>query len=354
MPASEQATAWHEFTAKANRLKPAAVTAATFITCVILTGCHRCAWQETMASTFGRSSADKLARTQTSVAELHEPPAELKKAFSADDPLFEPLPKPGPDDWLANFHEAGQTFDEYVQSQPLKPAEAKAVLYLQPLGKFSGNDAPSLATLRDFSAAFFQVPTKVLPPLALEGISSRLNPHTERRQYLSSDIHDLLAGEFPDDALAVVGITMEDLSTKSSNGQWWNFVFGEADIERHVGVYSFARFDPAFFGEERPPDFRQLVLKRSCATIAHETSHIFGIDHCIYFQCLMNGSNNLEESDRQPMHLCPIDLRKLHYSIGFNVVKRYERLRKFYYSVGVKDEVEWLDRRLAGLKPGRQ
>lgn len=44
---------------------------------------------------------------------------------------------------------------------------------------------------------------------------------------------------------------------------------------------------------------------------AHELIHTFGVHHCIYYECLMNGSNNLDEADHRPMELCPVDLRKL-------------------------------------------
>ena len=143
---------------------------------------------------------------------------------------------------------------------------------------------------------------------------------------------------------------MEDLSTKSSAGEWWNFVFGEASVENRVGVYSFAHFDPAFFHEKRTANFRTRILWRSCQTLAHEVSHMFGIEHCIYFHCVMNGSNNMDEADKQPLHLCPVDLRKLHESVGFDVIKRYEMLKKFYSSVGINEEAQWLDRRLSFLK----
>jgi hypothetical protein len=36
-------------------------------------------------------------------------------------------------------------------------------------------------------------------------------------------------------------------------GPGWNFVFGEARFHDRVGVYSFARYDPAFYGEPREP-----------------------------------------------------------------------------------------------------
>ena len=73
---------------------------------------------------------------------------------------------------------------------------------------------------------------------------------------------------------------------------------------------------------------------------------MFGVQHCIYFHCLMNGSNHLAESDARPMHLCPVDLRKLQESIGFDVVERYRRLLQFYLSAGFTEEASWLSRRL--------
>jgi archaemetzincin len=142
----------------------------------------------------------------------------------------------------------------------------------------------------------------------------------------------------------------------------WNFVFGQASLRHRVGVYSFARYDPQFYGDgapshsERPADAtrgggltpgkQKLMLRRSCKVLAHETCHMFGIQHCIYYCCLINGSNHLAESDARPLHLCPVDLRKLHHSVGFDVVERYRRLREFCKEAGFDDEVQWLTKRL--------
>src|SRR5207248_11143050 len=123
-------------------------------------------------------------------------------------------------------------------------------------------------------------------------------------------------------------------------------VFGEASLKDRVGVYSFARYDPRFFGEDAS-DRAALVLRRSCRVLAHETCHMFGIAHCIYFHCLMNGSNHMAESDARPMHLCPVDLRKLQASIGFDVVVRYRRLLDFHLNAVFRDEAAWLTRRIA-------
>jgi len=65
---------------------------------------------------------------------------------------------------------------------------------------------------------------------------------------------------------------------------------------------------------------------------------MFGIEHCVCFRCLMNGSSHLAESDARPLHLFPEDLRKLQWSIGFDVVERYRRLRDFHRQAGFEDE----------------
>jgi archaemetzincin len=159
---------------------------------------------------------------------------------------------------------------------------------------------------------------------------------------LTGDILSLLRTRFPDDAFALLGITMTDLYPDPK----WNFVFGEASLQDGVGVYSFARYDPRFYGDAPGADFGNLILRRSSKVLAHETGHMFGMEHCIWYRCVMNGSNHLEESDARPLHLCPVELRKLQWSIGFDVVERYRRLRDFDRQAGFLDEAVWLDKRI--------
>jgi archaemetzincin len=45
---------------------------------------------------------------------------------------------------------------------------------------------------------------------------------------------------------------------------------------------------------------RMLIQFRACKTMSHEISHMFGVRHCIYFECIMNGSNKIAEADKKP------------------------------------------------------
>jgi len=269
-------------------------------------------------------------------------PETLKKALEPGTD-FQPIPIPKSGDWLAEHPETGQSFDDFVKCKPNQPGEIRRKIYLQPLGKFPKGQIPLVERLREYAAAYFGMEVEVLPCMALcDSITSRINPFTRNRQILTGDVLAILKKNIPADAFCVLAITMEDLYPAPS----WNFVFGQASLRERVGVYSFARYDPAFYGKKRGKDYEKILLRRSCKVLVHETGHMFGLMHCIYFKCVLNGSNHLKESDSRPVHLCPVCLRKLRYSIGFDVVNHYGNLFRFYKRVGFDDDAQWVANRL--------
>jgi archaemetzincin len=84
--------------------------------------------------------------------------------------------------------------------------------------------------------------------------------------------------------------------------------------------------------------------------LTHEVGHMFGLDHCVHYSCNMNGSNSMAEADTQPSHLCPVCLRKLHYTIGFDPAAYYEGLAEFHERVGMSEEAAFARRRLARIE----
>lgn len=161
----------------------------------------------------------------------------------------------------------------------------------------------------------------------------------EFTQYVKSA---LLQKELPADAFCMLAITMEDLYPEP----FWNFVFGQASLRERVGVFSFARYDPAFYGELVTDRDHEVLPRRSLKILVHETAHMFSLTHCIYFKCVLNGSNHLEESDSRPLSVCPVCLRKLQASIAFDVADRYRRLLRFYEGKGFSSETRWVSKRL--------
>jgi archaemetzincin len=259
--------------------------------------------------------------------------------------LFTPKAAARPGEWMAEHPEPEQSFQQYVAAQPIRPTRARHTIILAPLGPMGAAEQARLEALREFLALYYTLPVRIGPALGLDGVTSRDRSMFGRtvRQYLTDDIlHQVLKPAVPDDALCLLGVTMEDLYPEPS----WNYVFGQASLGLRVGVYSLVRFYPAFWGLPDTEEARRKGLARSLHTLVHETGHMLGVHHCQKFDCVMNGTNSLQESDSRPIHLCPECLRMLRWDIGFDLVERYEGLRKYYEGHGMKDEAAWVARRL--------
>uniref|UniRef100_A0A8C2SFD3 Archaemetzincin-2 n=1 Tax=Capra hircus TaxID=9925 RepID=A0A8C2SFD3_CAPHI len=220
----------------------------------------------------------------------------LNEAFRPGSDLFGPITLHSPSDWIISHPEAPQDFEEFFSDLHRKsPSSGKQTIYIQCIGQ----------------------------------------------------ILTFLKKKKPEDAFCVVGITMIDLYPRDS----WNFVFGQASLTEGVGIFSFARYgadfhsshfkgqvkqlerksssDYSVFDDYDLPEATSVLLLRSCKTLTHEIGHIFGLRHCQWLACLMQGSNHLEEADRRPLDLCPICLRKLQSAVGFRLRDRCKALVKW-------------------------
>jgi archaemetzincin len=269
-------------------------------------------------------------------------------AFDFDPELFEKKRLPQSGEWLERFHERGQPYDSYVAGLPTRPTAQRTLIALQPLGPFSKDQREVLETLREAEAIFFDVPVVVMNDLPLPTKGQRRRGSGWTQHHTRVILDSVLAPRLPRSAICSLGITMADLYPEPS----WNFVFGQASLDERVGVYSLVRFFPAFTGEADTDAARRKALRRSIHILAHETGHMFSLEHCTEYECLMNGSNSLEEMDRQVDVLCPVCLRKLQWNLKFDVRARYERLRDFYRGHGLDELAEWMDRRLVRLADG--
>lgn len=73
-------------------------------------------------------------------------------------------------------------------------------------------------------------------------------------------------------------------------------------------------------------------LGRVAQTMTHELGHCFGLDHCVYYACAMQGCASSAEALRQPPYLCPICLEKVASAIGSVLFNDWEKdeLRRQY------------------------
>jgi archaemetzincin len=277
--------------------------------------------------------------------------AKMRRAFS-DAGEFQPKKEPRLMDWLAQHEEAGQTYGQYLASRPNIPDRARKKLYILPIGEFEKGIAPDLGLLREYTAAYYHpLEVEMLPVVADKEVPAkeRINPMSAKKQWRSPDILEWLKKRLPGDAYAMIAVTMTDLYPDES----WNFVFGQASVRARVGIFSFARYHPAWFGHKGDAAAEALVLRRASKVLTHEMGHMFGIRHCIHYECNMNGANSLEEADSTPMELCPVCLRKLQFAIRFDPLDRYQKLKCFQAANGMDAEAGWIRSRIESIEAAK-
>ena len=286
-------------------------------------------------------------RWQHALGEMRDAAASLR-AMLATDVSFEPLPGPQSQEWMAVHEEHGQTFNQYVQALT-RPTAAERTIYLQPVDDVGTLSDKCLSSLAVFAGAFFGLDVHVLPPLVLDPstLTTRVAPDTGNRQVYTGDILSRLFAGKPANAFCVLGITAHDLFPHPIV----SFAFGEASASCRVGVCSVARYGPPFC-EDAPGRQPGAMRRRCCRVVAHEIGHMAGILHCVQFRCLMNGSASLTESERRPLHLCPVDLQKLQWLLGFDLTERYRQLQQFWRDAGDDQEATWIASRLRGSTTG--
>jgi archaemetzincin len=258
-----------------------------------------------------------------SLASCTAPPSDdITAAMAKIRPLFKRKTPPQPGDWLAEHKEPGQTYQQFRKLVEQRAVWKYSLLRLVPIGPLSAGQSAVLQATEDLLRPFFGLELVVDPPANLDDLpeeAHRFLAGQETPQLLTSHLLNkvLLARRGEHDA-AVLGITAFDLWP----GEGWHFVFGQASLIERVGVWSMARNgDP-----DAGPTTRNLCAIRTAMTATHETGHMFGVRHCIAYQCGMNGSNHLEERDRQPLEFCPECQAKLWWTCRLDPLARSRAL----------------------------
>ena len=261
-------------------------------------------------------------------------------------PLHTKLEKPKAGEWLETHKERGQTFSQYYKSDPNVFEGRRRKLYVQPIGEFTETDTELIATSAEFLSIYFQcdvITNETLPESVVPDSAQRTHPTWDVHQLLTSYIlEEILAPKLPADAFATIAFTKSDLWP----GDGWNFVFGYASFHERVGVWSLARFgDP-----EKNEQERKQCLLRTIKVATHETGHMFSISHCIKYRCNMQGSNSMEESDGQPLYLCPQCHAKILFATGCQPADRYKQLIEFFGKHELEDQKEYFERALSKIE----
>lgn len=228
-------------------------------------------------------------------------------------------------DWLASHKEKGQTFEEYQKSKHIVPSKDSNIIYVRPIGNFNVLQKRQIELLQEYLATYFQLKVKTLDPISNDVVpqSARRMLYEGHEQFLAGYLLDsVLKKEKPVNSIALMGLTEVDLFPKPE----WNYVFGLASYRDKVGVSSIYRLQD---GELTQENFN-LCLSRLLKISSHEIGHMFGIHHCINADCVMNGTNSMEETDRNSIRLCSVCQQKLHSCIKYNNKKRLAELERYF------------------------
>ena len=198
----------------------------------------------------------------------------------------------------------------------------------------------------EYISVYFNLPAEILNDLSTSVIpkqARRTHPTWGVKQILSIYVlNELLIPRRSANALALLGLTAIDLWP----GHGWNFVFGQASLYERVGVWSLYRNG----NPEDSDNIFRLCLIRTIKTAVHEIGHILTMQHCIEYECIMNGSNHREESDRRPIYLCPACLKKLCWNIEIDPLQRYMKLEAFCRKHGLLQEASFFHKSIECLK----
>lgn len=233
------------------------------------------------------------------------------------------LATPQTGEWRARFNEPHQSLGDYLKSNPRKATAGKTKLYLLPLGRFSEIQWGILQRTREYLSLFFQLETIIQEPYPDDRIpnsAKRINQNSIQL-YTPYILEQMLKGKIPADGYALMAISEKDLYPSPD----WNFVFGIASYQERIGVSSIFRYQEAGLDSNN----FSLCLRRLVATASHEIGHMFSLRHCVVARCVMNGSNSLSESDRQPLRLCSECQEKLHWNIGYDNHQRLDQLIRY-------------------------
>lgn len=198
-----------------------------------------------------------------------------------------------------------------------RPTPRRNKIYIQPLGDISAAHHQIFPAVKESIEACFQLQVEMISALLPSQIPAtrwRISPLTGERWKQADGgyiLDTVLSERVPGDACIMNALTTFDLW----DGGRFNYVFGLASLENRVAVTSLWRL--ADFQSTADETEILNVVK----TIIHEIGHAFSLEHCVEFSCCMNGSNDAEEGELQPLEFCPSCFKKLAWNIGFDPLR---------------------------------
>lgn len=244
-----------------------------------------------------------------------------------------PMPEIKENEWLKHIKERGETLEDFIKmnnydDRRIHKQREKQATKLYILDLDSDLTKSEKEFLVDAIQKYFQLDVVFLKNELFVDTSdaSKFRYHLSRLK--------------PDDCFSLIGITSKDITS-----QGLRFVFGETEIcGERIGIFSTCRLRNAFYSdlingfdtfdaslEEKSIALKKYNLdllkddsneiKRIFKLLVHEFLHAFGLEHCIYHNCIARGHLSVFELDSLPFTMCSICIKKLYFIHPFDIDK---------------------------------
>lgn len=249
-----------------------------------------------------------------------------------------------------------QSLTGFINSNPNKIDSIQKVIYLLPFGNMKQEVEKLIQAEVAYLEAFFQLEVKILDRIPydsikkMKAVKTRLVPdakfdyYSKKKGGIPTLTEQIQAGSFiknvmknnkPKDAIVVLGITEHDIYNPN-----YNYLFGISELKDGIGLVSTFRLID--YGEETKYNIRKVVSK--------QIVNMFSISNVKDFNCVMNFHDGVEELYLGKFDLSPRALEKLKYTIGFDYVKRFNNLAKFWEKENNKEEVKYYEECVRRMK----
>src|SRR5690606_10854419 len=111
-------------------------------------------------------------------------------------------------DWLKSQREAGETFEEYLASDPPLPSRERNTIYILPVGSFTAQQRRAIELAAEYMRVYYDLPVRELPETKLGRVPPEMQRRMEYRNNLQIRteffLEEMLPDRLPEDGAAVI------------------------------------------------------------------------------------------------------------------------------------------------------
>lgn len=124
----------------------------------------------------------------------------------------------------------------------------------------------------------------------------------------------------------------------------FDWIFGYTDEAQRSVVLSFRDL----------PDAGAALTFQIVSLVLHEVGHALGLQHCVFYACVMAPAAHLERTVEFGARYCPVCLRKLAHVLGRSAADLLGAFERLFITTGLDEDARLIQAQRAQLgdRPG--